>query len=199
MVRKIFLSMGEKLAQNRILENGRDIFYLTINEIKTIVQGEKNYVNYILLVSDRKKQYLQYEKTNLPERLSTSDITASDLVVASKGDITDHSSKFELKGIGCCAGVVRAKIVVVHSPDEIDDLNNSILVTSSTDPGWVTLFPTCSAILVERGSLLSHSAIVSRELGIPCIVGIKDLLQIVTTGMEVEMNRSTGIIKILSK
>ena len=87
----------------------------------------------------------------------------------------------------------------MHSPDEIDDLNNSILVTSSTDPGWVTLFPTCAAILVERGSLLSHSAIVSRELGIPCIVGIKDLLQIVKTGMEVEMNGSTGIIKILSK
>ena len=71
MVRKIFLAMGEKLAQNRILENGRDIFYLTINEIKTIIQGEKNYVNYILLVSERKKQYLQYEKTNLPERMIT--------------------------------------------------------------------------------------------------------------------------------
>ncbi|MBP8915928.1 MAG: hypothetical protein KBG70_04245, partial [Chitinophagales bacterium] len=199
MVRKIFLAMGEKLAQNRILENGRDIFYLTINEIKTIIQGEKNYVNYILLVSERKKQYLQYEKTNLPERLITSDITASDLVVDYNKDLEDHSAKLELKGIGCCAGVVRAKIVVVHSPDEIDDLNNSILVTSSTDPGWVTLFPTCAAILVERGSLLSHSAIVSRELGIPCIVGIKDLLQIVKTGMEVEMNGSTGIIKILSK
>ena len=129
----------------------------------------------------------------------TSDITASDLVVDYNKDLEDHSAKVELKGIGCCAGVVRAKIVVVHSPDEIDDLNNSILVTSSTDPGWVTLFPTCAAILVERGSLLSHSAIVSRELGIPCIVGIKDLLQIVKTGMEVEMNGSTGIIKILSK
>ena len=199
MVRKIFLAMGEKLAQNRILENGRDIFYLTINEIKTIIQGEKNYVNYILLVSERKKQYLQYEKTNLPERMITSDITASDLVVDYNKDLEDHSAKLELKGIGCCAGVVRAKIVVVHSPDEIDDLNNSILVTSSTDPGWVTLFPTCAAILVERGSLLSHSASVSRELGIPCIVGIKDLLQIVKTGMEVEMNGSTGIIKILSK
>ncbi|MCX6351945.1 MAG: PEP-utilizing enzyme, partial [Bacteroidetes bacterium] len=76
-------------------------------------------------------------------------------------------------------------------------LEGDILVTSSTDPGWVTLFPSASAIIVERGSLLSHSAIVSREMGIPCIVGVKDLLQRLKTGDEVEMNGATGDIKII--
>lgn len=199
MVRRIFLSIGEKLMQAGSLESARDIFYLTIDEIKQVVSKEKYYSDSIRKVAERKKEYAIFETSNLPERLTTSDITASDLLVSDVNDTHDHSGVMELKGIGCCAGIVRAKIVVVHSPDELDDLNNSILVTSSTDPGWVTLFPTCSAILVERGSLLSHSAIVSRELGIPCIVGIKDLLKIVQTGMEVEMNGSTGIIKILAK
>ena len=82
------------------------------------------------------------------------------------------------------------------SPEETTTLNGDILVTSSTDPGWVTLFPTASAILVERGSLLSHSAIVSRELGIPCIVSISGLLQTLKTGDKVEMDGSSGVIKV---
>jgi pyruvate,water dikinase len=59
------------------------------------------------------------------------------------------------------------------------------------------LFPTASGILVERGSLLSHSAIVSRELGKPCIVGITNLLNQLNTGDFVEMNGATGEIKIV--
>jgi pyruvate,water dikinase len=88
---------------------------------------------------------------------------------------------------------------VVHHPREVADLNGDILVTASTDPGWVTLFPNASGILVERGSLLSHSAIVSRELGKPCIVGITGLLSRLKTGDWVEMDGSTGFVKILSE
>ena len=104
----------------------------------------------------------------------------------------------DIKGIGCCPGRIRGKVRVVNSPDECNSLNGDILVTSSTDPGWVTLFPTASAILVERGSVLSHSAIVSRELGIPCIVGITGLLKVLKTGDEVEMDGATGELKLLT-
>ena len=102
-----------------------------------------------------------------------------------------------IKGIGCCPGIIRGKVRVVHNPDECNSLNGEVLVTSSTDPGWVTLFPTASAILVERGSVLSHSAIVSRELGIPCIVGITGLLKMLKTGDEVEMDGATGVLTVL--
>jgi len=98
----------------------------------------------------------------------------------------------DLQGIGCCPGRVRAKVQVIEDPNEIDSLRGDILVTSSTDPGWVTLFPTASAIVVERGSLLSHSAIVSREMGIPCIVSVSGLLRTLKTGDEIEMDGSTG-------
>ena len=105
----------------------------------------------------------------------------------------------DLKGVGCCPGFVKARIQVVHDPKSVTDLQGDILVTASTDPGWVTLFPSASAILVERGSLLSHSAIVSRELGKPCIVGISHLLERVKTGDWVEMDGSTGMIKIIQE
>ena len=79
-------------------------------------------------------------------------------------------------------------------PREVEDLEGDILVTVSTDPGWVTLFPSAGGILVEKGSLLSHSAIVSREMGKPCIVGITGLLQRLKTGDLVEMNGATGVV-----
>jgi len=61
----------------------------------------------------------------------------------------------------------------------------------------VTLFPSASAIIVERGSLLSHSAIVSREMGKPCIVSVTGLMKTLKTGDEIEMDGSTGEIKII--
>ena len=51
-----------------------------------------------------------------------------------------------------------------------------------TDPGWIALFTNAAAIVVERGSLLSHSAIVARELGIPCVVGLKGAMSCIATG-----------------
>ena len=70
-----------------------------------------------------------------------------------------------------------------------------ILVAEFTDPGWIMLFPAASGILVERGSLLSHSAIVSRELGIPAVVGITGLMDTLNDGDIVELNGTTGEIR----
>jgi len=104
-----------------------------------------------------------------------------------------------LKGIGCSPGRVTGRVRVVTDPTEVPSLNGDILVTTSTDPGWVTLFPGALGIIVERGSLLSHSAIVSREMGKPCIVGVTGLLKTLKTGDEIEMDGSTGIIRTISR
>ena len=69
-------------------------------------------------------------------------------------------------------------------------------VTERTDPGWVFLFPTAAALLVERGSPLSHSAIVARELGLPTIVNIPELTRHLHSGDEVELDGQTGEVWI---
>jgi rifampicin phosphotransferase len=73
-----------------------------------------------------------------------------------------------------------------------------ILVAERTDPGWIMLFPAVSGLLVERGSLLSHSAIVSREMGIPAIVSLAGVTTWLKTGDLVEFDGSTGVVKKLS-
>ena len=70
-----------------------------------------------------------------------------------------------------------------------------ILVARHTDPGWIMVFPSARGVLVERGSLLSHAAIVARELGIPAVVSLPGLTKWLKDGDVVEMDGSTGIIR----
>ncbi|MEO5644267.1 MAG: PEP/pyruvate-binding domain-containing protein [Bacteroidia bacterium] len=198
IVREIFSHLGKKFHSDGILETNRDIFYLTKDEIFSYIEGTSVTQNIKSLVQLRKTEFEAYKNQDAPsERFATygtvyhaNDFFSLNRVEKLEGD---------LKGIGCCPGRVKAKVRVILNPDEISTLDGDILVTSSTDPGWVTLFPSASGIIVERGSLLSHSAIVSREMGIPCIVAVTGLLKTLKTGDEIEMDGSTGEIKIIKK
>ena len=104
-------------------------------------------------------------------------------------------NKLELKGIGASPGIARGKVRIIKNPSNAKLEQGEILVAEFTDPGWIMLFPAASGILVERGSLLSHSAIVSRELGIPAVVGITGLIDNLNDGDIVELNGTTGEIR----
>jgi pyruvate,water dikinase len=100
-----------------------------------------------------------------------------------------------LKGLGCCPGVVRARARVITDPRNAVIEPGEILVAPRTDPGWIMLFPSAAGLLVEHGSLLSHSAIVAREMGIPAIVSITGVTAWVQTGEWLEMDGSSGLVR----
>jgi pyruvate,water dikinase len=199
VARSIFSAMGKQFYAESLINHQRDIFYLTKDEIFDFIKGTSANKDLKAFIDIRKKEFELYQiLTPTAERIKTNGIVyqGNDFY---KNAYTQTEIQGDLKGIGCCPGIVKGKVKIVKNPNEVNTLNGDILVTASTDPGWVTLFPTASAILVERGSLLSHSAIVSREMGIPCIVGITGLLNVLQTGDEIEMDGSTGQIKISTK
>jgi phosphohistidine swiveling domain-containing protein len=196
-VREIFCAIGRKFYFEGIIDDARDIFYLTKEEIFDFIKGTAVTQDVRSLIQLRKDDYTKWSEMRTSERIHTYGMVYHGnpfYQEFSKEELTG-----DLKGLGCCPGRVKARVQVVRDPREVEDLNGDILVTSSTDPGWVTLFPTASAILVERGSLLSHSAIVSREMGKPCIVGITGLLDRLKTGDIVEMDGSTGVVQIIEQ
>ena len=87
---------------------------------------------------------------------------------------------------------------VVLDPRKANLDGPSIIVAERTDPGWILILPLARALLVERGSLLSHSAIVSRELGIPAIVAIPGVTSWLKDGDWVELDGSNGTVKRIS-
>ena len=87
---------------------------------------------------------------------------------------------------------------MAHSFEDTEGLDGEILVTERTDPGWVPVFPACSGLIIERGSLLSHSAVVARELGIPTVVGIEgNPLDKLEDGQMVHLDAGKGEVRIL--
>ena len=84
---------------------------------------------------------------------------------------------------------------VIRDPKTQTLTPGDILVARHTDPGWISVFCNASAIVVERGSLLSHSAIVARELGIPCVVGLKDATHWIMDGDEIFVDGATGRVE----
>jgi pyruvate,water dikinase len=87
---------------------------------------------------------------------------------------------------------VTARARVVRDPRIETIEQGDILVARHTDPGWIAVFTNASAIVVERGSLLSHSAIVARELGIPCVVGLRNAMDWIKTGETIEVDGGLG-------
>jgi pyruvate,water dikinase len=153
------------------------------------------------LIDMRRRAYADHEKAEPAPRFLTRGPVywMNDHAPADEASAVDLSQLLpnQLKGIGCCPGVITGKVKVILNPGDDMQLNGEILVTARTDPGWVPLYPACSGLLVERGSLLSHSAIVAREMGLPTVVSVKGLTKRLTSGMTVRFDGATGLIEIL--
>lgn len=188
VVRKLVREMGEKLVSHGYLNHVQEVFYLTEKELGNVVNTQPDQDEIKKRIHNRIEEEKEYQKLDtLPERIHQYD---DELDI----EYVLPDTPGQLKGIACCAGEVTGSVRVLSDPTQVGSLNGDILVTTSTDPGWITIFQSASAILVERGSTLSHAAIVSREMGIPCIVGIKGLTQSLSDGDRVKMDGKTGLV-----
>lgn len=194
-VRQIFLRLGELFFTAGIIENKRDIFYLGKEEIFNFIRGSALQINLKEIVNYRKQEYTRF----IDEPEQSARIRTDDMVYINSFANKSHSDESDLKGIPCCKGVVKARVKIVHSPEDISGLEGKIMLTISTDPGWVSVFPLVAGIIVERGSVLSHAAIVSREMNIPCIVGVKNITSHLKDNQLIEMDGLSGIIKIIDE
>jgi pyruvate,water dikinase len=207
IMRRMFKSLGRKFHALGLVHEPMDIFYLSIDEIIAFNEGRGFESGYKDLTTLRKRQFAQYNASSAPPDrfftkgaaganatwpaiLSDQDLLAADTPVSDDPNV--------LLGTPCSPGIVEGVVRVVRDISDAESLNGEIMVAERTDPGWVPLFPSTSGLLIERGSLLSHSAVVARELGIPTIVGVHGgLLKRLKTGMRVRMDAGRGEIRIL--
>lgn len=193
VLRLLFERMGVVFQREGVLQSERDIFYLTKDEVIGVILGTVETANIKGLVSLRRVDYERFGRTEeVQERVLVSGLAG--LARCAKSVPSSASALSELSGIGCSAGIVRARARVVTDPKQVESVEGAILVARMTDPGWVFLMIHAGGLIVEKGSLLSHTAIIGRELGIPTIVGVTGATQLITDGMELEMDGRTGQI-----
>ncbi len=204
IVRHLFRAVGAHFVKLGILNDKKDIFYLAVEEIFAYIEGRPLETDLRAIVEKRKKLFYNYERTSTPpDRFITlgpvgTAMEYPHLYLLIDDDDNEELGPNMLKGTPCSPGVVEGVVRVVRNVQDARGLNGEILVTEKTDPGWVPLYPSCSGLLIERGSLLSHSAVVARELGVPTIVGIRGgLMEKLETGMHVRMDATSGRVEIL--
>ncbi len=202
VVRKMYYTIGEKLTIQGKIDSARDIFYLSLEEFEGLFEGTNTVMDLRALVSLRKAEYARYEESEAPDaRFFTRGIVYyrnnhfPPPVEIDESDLAEN----QMKGLGCSPGVIEGEVKVIMGPEDDMELNDQILVTYRTDPGWIPLYPSAKGLLVERGGLLSHSAVVAREMGLPTIVSIKNLTKRLKTGDYVKFDGESGLIEIIEK
>ena len=200
-VRRIFLEVGRRLFAEGVLDDPRDVFYLDLDEILAYTEGAAACDDLRGLASVRRRAFERYADLEAPaDRFETfgAPYIANSYAGSAPGPVEqgDAEGEHTLRGIGCCPGVVRGRARVIRDPRGAELKQGEILVAERTDPGWIMLFPAAAGILVERGSLLSHSAIVAREMGIPAVVSIAGLTTRIESGRWIEMDGARGTVHL---
>lgn len=195
IVRNIFLRIGHNFYEDGIIDNYRDIFYLEKNEIFSIIQG-KNIKNIKQIIKLRKNEYLKNKDKLVYERMYFYGEVSSSNMLPIYNEQEKVSNSNLLTGVAG-GGQVKVGIVKYITDPNQSFENGYILMAKRTDPGWTILFPMADAIIIERGSILSHSAVVAREMGKTLVVGVRGLTDKVHDGDKVKVDGINGTIEIL--
>lgn len=197
LLRELLRAVGEDFAEAGLLDQQDDVFYLTLDEVWDYTKGRAVTTNLRSLAALRREEFDAYRQMDPPaDRFESFGLPYHRNRFQGRPRPAAASEDGLLRGTGCCPGIVTGPVKVLRTPSEDARLDGEILVAERTDPGWVPLYPSVSGLLIERGSILSHSAIVAREMGIPTIVGIAGLVGTLKTGQVVTMDGGAGTVRL---
>lgn len=195
--KRMLRAMGRDLARIGAIDHWSDVFFLHLHELRGAYEGMTGHSGLRDLVELRKRQRAEDEQLSAPSRFTTRSAPYWRGNLERAGFVPGTVARTgvrELQGTPSCPGVVEAQAVVTDTPV---DVAGGVLVTYRTDPGWVAALPSAAALVIERGSPLTHVAIVARELGIPTVVQVRGAFAELRTGVRVRVDGGTGTITIL--
>lgn len=197
-LRHVALKIGEHLARRGQLECREDIFYLAHEEVRQLIAGQAYLNDQIArIVAIRKQAHEGFLEKVLP-----------DSFVLPWGEQyrehrTDHAAASPspdgaIQGCGACGGRIEGPAAVILDVVDADRLRpGDILVTRQTDPGWASVFFLVKGLVIERGGMLSHGAIIAREYGIPAVIGVANATREIRNGDRVQVDGDHGIVRIV--
>jgi pyruvate,water dikinase len=196
-VRMAMWELGRRAVAAGQLDAARDICMLFADEIELHIDDD---LPNIRSVVEERKAHHNWLRTleppfiidgSVPPNTAWPSKGSAPVAVADDGD--------QLVGNPGCPGVYRGRARVVLDPADPTVLEpGDVLVAPMTDPAWTPLFVPAGAVVVDVGAALSHAIIVSRELGIPCVVSARDATRRIPDGAEIEVDGDSGVVSILS-
>lgn len=203
-VRLVLIAIGRKLVQAGVLDDPEDVMYLRYNELRAVMAG--GYARDAkALVADRRDEREAAYALRPPDWVGTATEEAVAFPYLSLWGFPEKllrkrpETEAEIIGLPASRGVVEGTAKVVLSAEEFDEVKKGdIVVCRMTSPAWVVLFTRISGLVTDAGGMASHPAVVSREFGLPAVVGTSDATRRITTGDRVRVNGSTGRVEVLA-
>jgi phosphohistidine swiveling domain-containing protein len=205
LARRMFLAIGRDLARSGAIESERDVFHLRLEELRGCFAGTIAHRELWPLVELRRRAYDEDGHLVAPARFVTQGLIYWRGNLEQAGWATerdggplaaDGAQRAVLRGVASSPGIREGVARVAREPWEA---SGGVLVTYRTDPGWAAVLPGVTALVIERGSPLTHVAIVARELGIPTVVQVPDVTRVVRTGQRLRINGYDGTVMVLSE
>ncbi|MFF3409159.1 phosphoenolpyruvate synthase [Streptomyces sp. NPDC002742] len=196
--KRMLRALGRDLARAGAIDVWDDVFLLRLEEIRGAYEGMIAHTELRDLIVLRRRQLAADTALHAPSRFTTrgAPYWSGNLERAgwSSGPAAPSGAR-ELTGVPCCPGVAEGPAVVTDTPR---DIGGGILLTYRTDPGWVTALSSAAALVIERGSPLTHVAVVARELGIPTVVQVKGATAEIRTGTRLRVDGAAGTVTVLA-
>ena len=189
---KFYLMLGYEQIRRALLELDNryelegGIFYLVPDELEQLIDGD----DFSDIIARRRTQ------RELMLQIEVPDVIFSDSLAQIGAPVSIDAAE-TYTGVGVSAGVATGKARVLLTPSDVNPSDRDyILVCPSTDPAWTPLFLHAAGLVMERGGILSHGAVVAREYGVPAVVNIPNATQRIADGQELQVDGDKGIVSI---
>jgi phosphohistidine swiveling domain-containing protein len=184
LFRPTFLELGRRLVRAGLLDAPDDVFYLVLDELRGLVASREPAH---ALVAHRRSEMEEARDLDLPA------IIVGDDFVPRRRRPTGAR---ELRGVPSSRGTYRGPVRVIRSSGEFDRMRDGdVLVVPFSDVAWTPLFARAGAVVAESGGMLSHSSIVAREQGVPCVVSVPGACDL-RDGAIVHVDGYGGVVSI---
>jgi phosphohistidine swiveling domain-containing protein len=185
-IQSLFAEIGKRMNISQ-----KEVAYLTEEEIINFLEGKQ-----VNLSKGKKRQegfllYLKDDEVVCVDHAINEELTKI-------GFSEEEIKVSEIKGTVACQGKARGTAKIVRTVHDILKINKGdVLVAVTTHPDYVPAMQKSAAIVTDEGGMLSHAAIVSRELGIPCVVGTEIATKVIQHGQKVEVDATNGVVRLL--
>lgn len=170
LFRNYFLELGRRLVERGMLEKVDDVMHLTLDQVRAAIRSDLADTDARAIVDGHKAELERVADLVMPETIYGHDFIPA-AATTPEGSLT---------GVATSRGHHRGPIRVVSGLADFSKVQEGdVLAIPFSDVGWTPLFAKAGAVIAESGGMLSHSSIVAREYGIPCVVSVPGATRLV--------------------
>ena len=190
IIRQGLLASGQAFAQQAVIKQADDLFYLYLDELQLLAEGDDR--DWSTIITRRREKYQrELIRAQIPR------LILSDGRTFYEGLTGDGEGEGRLVGSPVSPGVIEGQVRIVLDPLNSNLQPGEIMVCRGTDPAWTPLFMTAGGLIMEVGGMMTHGAIVAREYGIPAVVGVDQATNVLQTGQRIQLNGTSGEVLLI--